>query len=98
MNIVWVGLTFPWLPQVVGHIAEERLQEEDKADPLVPSVPHFVSLLGDLDQVGVVRVKVWIPVVQRRDSGVSNVGANFSGNLRWDGKGAVDPAVSVHDA
>ena len=79
-------------------IAEERLQEENKADPLVPSVPHFISILGDFDQVGVVGVKVWIYVVQRCDSRVSNVGANFSGNLGWDGEGAVDPAVRVHDA
>jgi len=37
--------SLPRLPEVVGHVAEHRLQEQDEADPLVPRVANFVSIL-----------------------------------------------------
>ena len=40
--------SLPRLPEVVGHVAEDRLQEQDEADPLVPRVANFVSILSHL--------------------------------------------------
>lgn len=79
-------------------VAHESLQKQDETDPLVPGMPDFVTLCGVPDQVGIVGVQGRLSVVQRGNSRVSNLAANFSGNLGRNGEGSVDPAVCVHDA
>ena len=91
-------LTFPRFPEVVGNVAHEGLEEENEADPLVPSMPDLVSILGDLDQVGVVRVEGGFEVVHGGDSRVRDLGSDLAGDLGGDGERPMDPAVGVHDA
>ena len=91
-------LTFPRLPEIVGYVAHESLQEQDEADPLVPGVPDLITLLGHPDQVGVVGVQGRLQVVQGGDTRVRHLGSDLSGDLRRDGECAVDPAVGVHYA
>ena len=38
--------TFPKLPQIVRDVAEDGLEGEDEAHPLVPRVTYFVALLS----------------------------------------------------
>ena len=91
-------VTFARLPNVVREVAHESLQEEDKADPLVPRVPDLIPILGHPDQVRVVGIQIGLEVVHGGNSWVRYLCANFSGDLGGDGKGPVDPTVGVHDA
>ena len=38
--------TFPQLPEIVRDVAEDGLEGEDEAHPLVPRVTDLVALLG----------------------------------------------------
>ena len=38
--------TFPQLPEIVRDVAEDGLEGEDEADPLVPRVTDLVAFLG----------------------------------------------------
>ena len=38
--------TFPQLPEIVGDVAEDGLEGENEANPLVPRVTDLVALLG----------------------------------------------------
>jgi len=91
-------LTFKGLPEVVRHVAHQSLEEQDEADPLVPSVPDLIAVLSHPDKVGIAGVHGWVEVVQGRDTGVSDLGANLASDLGRDGECAMDPAVGVHDA
>ena len=91
-------VTFAGLPEVVGEVAHESLQEEDKADPLVPRVTNLIPILGHPDQVGVVGIQIRLEVVHGGNSRMGHLCANFSGDLGGDGEGTVDPTVGVHDA
>ena len=82
----------------MGEVAHESLQEEDKADPLVPRVPDLISILSDPNQVGVVGIQIGFEVVQGGNSRMGYLCANFTGDLGGDGEGTVDPTVGVHDA
>ena len=75
-------------------VAQESLEEQNEADPLVPGVPDLIPILGDLNQVGIVGVNVGLP---SPDTRVSHMRANPASDLRRDGEGALDPAVRVHD-
>jgi len=88
--------TFPQLPEIVRDVAEDGLEGEDEADPLVPRVTDLVAFLGPAD----VAWLFFIPLTVRlgRDAGVRHVLAGDPGQLRGDGEGAVDPAVRVHHA
>ena len=60
------------LPEEVGEVAEEGLEEEYEDDPLVPGVPDLVPVLGHLHQIGVV-------AGVRSDPRVREVHANLAG-------------------
>ena len=40
--------TFPTLPEIVRDVAEDGLEGEDDAHPLVPRVPDLVALVGTI--------------------------------------------------
>ena len=77
-------VTFAGLPEVVGEVAHESLQEEDKADPLVPRVTYLIPILGHPDQVGVVGIQIRLEVVHGGNSRMGHLCANFSGDLGGD--------------
>jgi len=60
--------SLPRLPDEVREVAEDSLEEEYEADPLVPGVPDLVPVLRGLDEVrvivgGATRTNSWVRVI-----------------------------------
>ncbi len=52
------------------NVAQDRLQEQDKANPLVPTMPDFIAFIIHPDQVGIRR---------RADPGMRHVVSDATG-------------------
>ena len=85
--------SFQILPEEVGEIAGDGLEEEDENDPLIPGMSDLVTLRGDLNQVAVPGGGAGVGVGAH--PGVGEVHASPASQLGGEGEGAVDPAVGV---
>ena len=74
-------------------VAGERLEEENKDDPLVPGMSDLVSVRGDLHQVAVLGVGGGAGV--GADSRVREVESSATSELGREGEGPVDPTVGI---
>ena len=85
----------PVLPEEVREIAEQRLEEQDKDDPLIPRVSDLVPLGSHLDQVPVHVVgSAWVG----SHPGVRVVHAKPPCELGGQGERSMDPAVGLEHA
>ena len=78
----------------MGNIEHDGLKEEHEADPLVPGMPDLITIRSDFDQVGVGGGR---EVMHGGNTWIGYLGSDLAYNLVGDGKGALDPAVRVHD-